>query len=139
MHVKILLTFLCLMSALAHADVMDSSNIPGTSTGITFNPNIVNNPNAPPVKVNTNSQPIGVITNDDASITISLQQMIAQDPSMAGATIRVICQQGIVTLSGNAKTMAQVTQAANTAQSFPGVKGVSNKITVTSSGFQTGY
>ena len=133
MFLRYVILFL-LTTSLANADP-----VPGTSTGITYNANSVMNPNTPTTNVNVNTLPSGIISVNDANITSTVQGMITQSPSMAGATIRVTCQQGIVTLDGAAKNMAQVTLAATIAQSITGVKGVNNRLTITSSGFQTGY
>lgn len=130
----VLLTSLC--TTLTYANI--TTGPPGTSTGVTWNPNPVMNPFAPPVRIDNKFQPVGIITVEDVQITMALQQSLAQNPLMAGATIRVSCRQGVVTLEGNAQSMAQVTQAASLAQAFPGVKGVYNKLSISPTNVRTG-
>lgn len=134
LHLSCLIFMLC---SATHATLMNTP-VPGTSTGVSINPNIIMNPNTPVNTLNsttTAQPPIGPITTQDADITTAVQQQIAQDPSLAGATIQVSTQQGFVTLSGTTKSMVQVTEAVNMAQSVKGVLGVHSNLTIISPTF----
>ncbi len=101
-----------------------------TQNAYIYNNNAVMNPNsAASIKPNpTKSAP--TITSNDVEITTSIQSLITQSKDLAGANIRVLCRQGIVTLEGNADSFAKASEAASIAKSVNGVKNVISKITV---------
>lgn len=67
---------------------------------------------------------------DDRSITASVKTKLIEDKTTSAATIEVDTQEGVVTLSGFAKTAAEKAQAEALARSAKGVKSVRNNITV---------
>jgi len=67
---------------------------------------------------------------DDATITSKVKAKLAEDKTVSAMAITVETFNGLVTLSGAAKSMDEKTQAEALARSVGGVKGVKNAIIV---------
>lgn len=65
---------------------------------------------------------------DDRTIRETIEARLGNQPALLGTDISVISSGGIVTLSGNAVTDAQVAMAISIARSIPGVKEVRSDI-----------
>ena len=69
---------------------------------------------------------------DDATITTKVKAKFAEDPTVSAMAIKVETLQGVVQLSGFAKSQAEKDRAAQIARSTEGVKSVKNDIVVQS-------
>ena len=58
----------------------------------------------------------------DSDITSSIKDAFKQDPQLAGASISVAVDQGVVTLSGNVPSALVYNRAISVARSAPGVR-----------------
>jgi hyperosmotically inducible periplasmic protein len=67
---------------------------------------------------------------DDATITTKVKAKFAEDKAVSAMAIKVTTFEGLVTLSGAAKSMDEKTRAEALARSVAGVKGVKNAIIV---------
>ena len=67
---------------------------------------------------------------DDASITAKVKSKFAEDKTVSAMAIKVETFDGLVTLSGAAKSMEEKSKAEELARSVAGVKSVKNAIIV---------
>lgn len=67
---------------------------------------------------------------EDTVITAKVKSALLADSTVKGLNIEVETQQGTVTLSGNAKSDMERTQAEKLAMGIEGVRGVVNRISV---------
>ena len=67
---------------------------------------------------------------DDATITTRVKAKFAEDPKVSAMAISVETLKGNVQLSGFAKNASEKASAETIARSTPGVRGVTNSITV---------
>jgi osmotically-inducible protein OsmY len=67
---------------------------------------------------------------EDSVITAKVKSALLADSTVKGLNIEVETQQGTVTLSGNAKSDMERTQAEKLAMGIEGVRGVVNRISV---------
>ncbi|MFB9886013.1 BON domain-containing protein [Balneatrix alpica] len=65
---------------------------------------------------------------DDATLTTRVKARFAEDKTVSALAIKVETLEGVVQLSGFAKTEAERQRARQLAQAVPGVKGVQNDI-----------
>ncbi len=67
---------------------------------------------------------------DDAAITAKVKTAIFRDGTLHPTQIHVTTEHGVVELSGVVDTRAQKSQAEEIAEQVPGVRSVSNQLTV---------
>lgn len=67
---------------------------------------------------------------DDEAITIGVRDEIRRAPSLAESDIHVATRDGVVTLSGFARSMEDIATAVRLARVAPGVKAVNNEIRI---------
>lgn len=67
---------------------------------------------------------------DDASITAQVKMILLYNRSTSGLHTKIETQQGVVSLYGKAKDLAEKNLAGRLASDVNGVKGVNNRITV---------
>jgi osmotically-inducible protein OsmY len=67
---------------------------------------------------------------DDATITAKVKSKFAEDKTVSAMAIKVETFEGLVTLSGAAKSMEEKSKAEELARSVAGVKSVKNAIIV---------
>ena len=67
---------------------------------------------------------------DDASITAKVKSKFAEDKAVSAMAIKVETFEGLVTLSGAAKSQDEKSKAESLARSVAGVKSVNNAIIV---------
>jgi len=72
-------------------------------------------------------------STDDAAITTKVKAAMAKDREVSARNIHVKTENGVVRLSGNAKSREEAQQAVSIAQSIQGVTSVDNQINVASS------
>lgn len=65
---------------------------------------------------------------DDATITTKVKAKHAEDKTVSALRVNVETKQGVVVLSGEARTEAELERAEALAKQVEGVKAVSNKI-----------
>ncbi|PZO18854.1 MAG: transporter [Betaproteobacteria bacterium] len=65
---------------------------------------------------------------DDATITTKVKAKHAEDETVSALRVNVETKQGVVVLSGEARTETEVERAEVLAKQVEGVKAVSNKI-----------
>ena len=70
----------------------------------------------------------------DAAITTKVKAAMAKDREVSARSIHVKTENGVVKLSGNAKSHEEAQKAVSIAQSVQGVTSVDNQINVASSG-----
>ena len=73
----------------------------------------------------------GPFPTNDPGIVEQLEAAISRAPALAGTDIRVESHDGVVTLTGFARTMEDIAAAARLAWRVPGVRDVNNDIRVT--------
>ena len=66
---------------------------------------------------------------DDAAIVQQVQRSFQHDPQLASEKIGVVCEQGVVTLSGSVSSDERITRAARYVLAVPGVKLIQNQLT----------
>lgn len=71
---------------------------------------------------NATSAPAGGLRVDDSEIVASIQSAFKQDPELAGASLNVSANGGVVTLSGNVPSAQAYNRAISLARSTPGVR-----------------
>jgi osmotically-inducible protein OsmY len=69
----------------------------------------------------------------DAAITTKVKAQFAKDHDVSAMAIKVDTDNGVVTLSGNAKSQMEAEKAASIAKSTEGVASVNNDIRVSAS------
>jgi hyperosmotically inducible periplasmic protein len=69
-------------------------------------------------------------TVTDGSITAAVKMKMADDPLVGAMKIDVDTKDGIVTLNGTVKSLAEEQKAIDLAKSVDGVKGVESKLVV---------
>ncbi len=87
------------------------------------------------------TQTMGAKTKEavsDAAITTKIKAEFAKDSQVSAMRIKVDTDNGIVKLSGMAKSQAESDKAAQIAQSTSGVTSVSNDIQVNAAGSAAG-
>lgn len=95
--------------------------------------NITNNNSSP-----VNSEETTLFAKDpakpmtDADLTYLLQNKINNDKTLAGSSMTVAVQEGVVTIKGRAKNQAQVDQAASIVRAYPEIKNVETQVTIDS-------
>lgn len=70
---------------------------------------------------------------DDATITASVKKKLLEDPVVSGLAVDVDTNDGVVQLSGFAKTQTEKDRAEAIARGTKGVKSVKNSLTIRSS------
>ena len=74
--------------------------------------------------------PAGTAAYDDATISTRVKTALLNDPSVAALHIDVTTSQGVVTLSGTAKSHDEEQKAVAVARGVPGVKDVRSNLKV---------
>jgi hyperosmotically inducible periplasmic protein len=67
---------------------------------------------------------------DDATLVAKIKAELLKSPDVSGLAVNVDAKNGVVTLSGNAKTDMERTKAQEIAQRAGGVAKVDNKIVI---------
>ena len=67
---------------------------------------------------------------DDATLVAKIKAELLRSPDVTGLALNVDAKNGVVTLSGNAKTEAERTKAVDIAKRAGGVAKVDNKIEI---------
>jgi osmotically-inducible protein OsmY len=67
---------------------------------------------------------------DDATLVAKIKAELLKSPDVSGLAVNVDAKDGVVTLSGNAKTDVERTRAQEIAQRAGGVAKVDNKIVI---------
>jgi hyperosmotically inducible periplasmic protein len=67
---------------------------------------------------------------DDATVVAKIKAEMLKSPDVSGLAVNVDAKNGVVTLSGSAKTEAERTKAADIARHADGVAKVDNKIVI---------
>jgi hyperosmotically inducible periplasmic protein len=67
---------------------------------------------------------------DDAAVVAKIKAELLKSPEVSGLAVNVDAKNGVVTLSGSAKTEAERTKAADIARHADGVAKVDNKIVI---------
>ena len=67
---------------------------------------------------------------DDAAVVAKIKAELLKSPDVSGLAVNVDARNGVVTLSGSAKTEAERTKAADIARRADGVAKVDNKIVI---------
>lgn len=113
------------------------SNAAQTVTEITVSEPATPMTSSPPssIPVNPLETDSGTVNFSDSDITYLLQKKINDDKTLAGASMTVSTQDGVVTIKGRAKNQAQVDQAAQISKSINGVKSVQTQVTIESTSF----
>jgi len=76
------------------------------------------------------SKSANVAERTDAQVAGDVQTRISGDPALSGRQISINADKGVVTLSGNVNSDAEVTSALNDAQQAQGVKQVVSRLAV---------
>lgn len=71
---------------------------------------------------NATSAPAGGLRVNDSEIVASIQNAFKQDPELAGASLNVSANGGVVTLSGNVPSAQAYNRAISLARNAPGVR-----------------
>jgi hyperosmotically inducible protein len=74
--------------------------------------------------------PAGTAAFDDATISTRVKTALLNDPQIAALHIDVSSTQGVVTLSGSARSRAEEQKAVQVARGVPGVKDVKSQLQV---------
>lgn len=74
--------------------------------------------------------PAGAAAYDDATISTRVKTALLNDPQISALHIDVTSQQGVVTLSGTAKSAGDEQKAVAVARGVPGVKDVRSNLKV---------
>jgi osmotically-inducible protein OsmY len=67
---------------------------------------------------------------DDAAVVAKIKAELLKSPDVSGLAVNVDAKNGVVTLSGSARTEAERTKAADIAKHADGVAKVDNKIVI---------
>jgi hyperosmotically inducible periplasmic protein len=67
---------------------------------------------------------------DDAALVAKIKAELLKSPDVSGLAVNVDAKNGVVTLSGSAKTEAERTKAADIAKRADGAAKVDNKIVI---------
>jgi len=67
---------------------------------------------------------------DDAAVVAKIKAELLKSPDVSGLAVNVDARNGVVTLSGSARTEAERTKAADIAKRADGVAKVDNKIVI---------
>lgn len=67
---------------------------------------------------------------DDATVVAKIKAELLKSPDVSGLALNVDAKNGVVTLSGSAKTEAERTKAVDIAKRADGVAKVENKIEI---------
>ena len=76
------------------------------------------------------SKSANVAERTDAQVAGDVQTRISSDPALSGRQISINADKGVITLSGNVDSDAEVTSALNDAQQAQGVKQVISRLAV---------
>ncbi len=74
--------------------------------------------------------PAGTAAYDDATISTRVKTALLNDPQVSALKIDVTTSQGVVTLTGTARSQAEADKAVAVARGVPGVKDVKSQLKV---------
>jgi hyperosmotically inducible protein len=67
---------------------------------------------------------------EDSSVTSKVKSSLLKEPGMQSMKIKVVTENGIVTLSGSAENQEKINKAVKLAGAIEGVKSVNNKLVI---------
>jgi hyperosmotically inducible protein len=67
---------------------------------------------------------------EDSAVTSRVKSSLLREPGMQSMKIKVVTENGIVTLSGTAETQEKIDKANKLASAIDGVKSVKNKLVI---------